>query len=331
MSFNIDLSTALEPKNIPAVFNAILLGEAEPAQVAAFLTALHETGETAEQITAAAHTMRTHMKKVILPPNAADKAIDVCGTGGDGLTTLNISTAVAFVAAASGAVVAKHGNRAQSSSSGSADLLEALGIRLDDGGKSLNQLGIGFMFAQNHHPAMKFVAPIRQKLGFRTIFNLLGPLCNPAGVRRQLLGVFDKKWLVPLAESLRELGSTHAWVVCGADGMDEITLTSKTSVAALKNGTIEVFELDSRDFGFALVEPKALQGGAPADNKHAFLELLAGKQSPYHDIVVLNSAAALVVAGIADSVEDGITKAQQALEHKTAKLLEQWIKVSNEK
>jgi anthranilate phosphoribosyltransferase len=317
MSF--EVSPTISSKEIENIFRFILSGKAAPIDIADFLTALHTQGETPKQITAAAKIMRSHMVRASAPAGA----IDVCGTGGDMKSTLNISTAVALVVAAGGVPVAKHGNRAQSSRSGSADLLESLGVKLDK--NAIEEIGIGFMFAQNHHPAMKYVAPVRAQLGFRTIFNLLGPLCNPAGVRRQLLGVFDKKWLKPLAESLSQLDCDKAWIVCGNDGMDEITLTTTTCVVALNQGKINSFELNPETFGFSLVSEKELQGGTPDENKKAFEALLQGKADAYRDIVLLNSAAAFVVADRAKDIPQGLDIARDALDNRAADLLQKWI------
>ena len=317
-----DLARGADVPDIENVFRAILSGEVESAQIASFLTALHIRGESAEHLIAGARIMREKMTRVSLPD---EMVIDVCGTGGDMKSTLNISTAVAFVVAAAGVVVAKHGNRAQSSRSGSADLLEQLGIKLDKPEQSIRDIGIGFMFAQSHHPALKPIAPIRAQLGFRTIFNLLGPLCNPALVKRQLLGVFAPEWLEPMALALAQLGTDKAWVVCGDDGMDEITLTTTTSIAELNHGTIKRWTLNPQDYGFALVDDSALTGGSPEDNKEAFIALLNGKAGAYRDIVLLNSAAALVVADKAKDIADGLALAQDSLDNKAQALLQRWI------
>lgn len=312
--------------NMADIFSFILSGKASSAQIAAFLTALHIKGESANDIAAGASIMKKNMVRVKAPADA----IDVCGTGGDMKSTLNISTAVALVVAASGVVVAKHGNRAQSSNSGSADLLEELGVNFENAERSINELGIGFMFAQTHHKAMKNVAPVRTQLGFRTIFNLLGPLCNPASVKRQLVGVFDKKYLLPIANALLELGAKKAWVVCGNDGMDELTTTTTSNVAELANGKIKTFELNPEDFGIAKASLDSLKGGKPPENKKAFISMLKGEGGAYRDIVLLNSAAALVVADRVENIKEGLVKATSALDERAKELLQKWIEHSNE-
>ncbi len=324
MSFELTLSALMRgehPENMEEAFRSILSSEVKPNKIADFLTALHTQGEKVEDLTAAAKIMREKMKRI----DAPETAIDVCGTGGDMHATLNISTAVALVVAASGVVVAKHGNRAQSSRSGAADLLEQLGVNLENPEATIKDLGIGFMFAPLHHEAMKYVAPVRQALGFRTIFNLLGPLCNPAGVKRQLVGVFDTKWVEPLARTLGELGSRKVWVVCGKDGMDEITLTTTTTIAELEQGEIKVFELNPEDYGFELVSLDALKGGAPEQNKRAFQALLRGEPSAYRNIVLLNSAAALIVADKVKTMEEGLALARDSLDNRASALLKKWI------
>ncbi len=317
------------PEQIEQAFGFIMSGEAQEAQIASFLTALHLLGEQADEIAAAALIMRRNM----LPVKAPDDAIDNCGTGGDMKNTLNISTAASLVLAACGVKVAKHGNRAQSSKSGSADLLAHLGVNLDRSAfeRSIQSAGIGFMFAQNHHSAMRHVAPVRAALGFRTIFNLIGPLCNPAGVRRQFTGVFDQKWVRPIAEALQKLGCERAWVVHGDDGMDELTTTAPSHVAQLDQGKITCFEITPEQAGLPRAQPADLTGGAIADNAQALTSLLAGQQGAYHDIVVLNAAGALIVAGQADDLKQGAEQAKDAISSgRAAKTLDQWIKISNE-
>ena len=316
---------------IKEIFAFIMTGAADPIHIAAFLTALHMRGETAEDITAAAEIMRQHMTPIDAPKDAPKNMIDLCGTGGDMKGTLNISTAAALVAAACGVPVAKHGNRAQSSQSGSADILESLGVKLDpaNNARALREIGIGFLFAQHHHRAMKYVAEARRKLGFRTIFNLIGPLCNPASVRRQLIGVFDKKWLLPLAHALERLGCDHAWVVHGDDGLDELTTTTISHVVEVKQGRIRSFEIDPAALGIPRASMAALKGGSADDNRRAFQALLDGKAGAYRDIVLLNSAAALIIAGKADDLETGMALAERGLDERAAHLLDQWVKLSN--
>jgi anthranilate phosphoribosyltransferase len=254
---------------------------------------------------------------------APDGAIDTCGTGGDGQHTLNISTAAAFVAAGAGAIVAKHGNRAQSSRAGSADVLEALGVRLDLApaaiAQCIREIGIGFMFAPAHHGALKAVGPVRREIGFRTLFNLVGPLANPAHCKRQLLGVFALRWLDPLAQTLLALGLEKAWVVHGADGLDEISTTGPTEVAVLDQGRVGRFTITPAAFGFAPARIEDLRGGDPAENAQALRALLDGARGPYHDIVLINAAAALVVAGRAGDLGDGVTQAEKSLDSGAAK------------
>lgn len=297
-----------------AAVELIMAGSATPAQTGAFLMALRQRGESVEELTGAVRAMRARAMSVSAP----DGAIDTCGTGGDGASTYNISTAAAFVAAGAGAVIAKHGNRAQSSKSGSADVLEALGIRLDLApdaiSRCIRETGIGFMFAPAHHSALKAVAPIRRELGFRTLFNLTGPLANPAGAKFQLMGVFDARWLDPLAQTLGELGATRAWVVHGQDGLDEISTTAMSDVATLDNGRTGRFTISPTALGFPLATLDALKGGDAAHNAQALRAVLDGTKGPYRDIVVLNAAAALVVGGHATHLGDGIEAATRAID-----------------
>lgn len=300
-------------------FDVIMDGKANEVQVAAFLTALHMRGETVEEIAAAAEALRARALTVDAPADA----IDTCGTGGDGLGTLNISTAAAIVTAACGVKIAKHGNRAQSSKSGSADVLVALGVKIDltpqQVSQCITEAGLGFLFAPAHHSAMKHVGPVRQSLGFRTVFNLLGPLCNPARVKRQLVGVFADKWLEPVARVLHALGTERAWVVHGADGLDELTVTGPSHVAELNRGEVRRFTVSPADVGLALHRLDALFGGDAATNAAAMTELLAGKPGAYRDIVCLNAAGSLVVAGKAATLRDGVAMAQNAIDHGQAR------------
>jgi anthranilate phosphoribosyltransferase len=295
-------------------FEVILSGEASPAQIGSFVTALRVRGETIDEIAAGVSVMRANAMKVKTPTHV----LDTCGTGGDGSGSYNISTAVAIVAAACGAYVAKHGTLAQSSKSGSSDVLQALGVELNLTATALeqciNEVGIGFLFAPNHHAAMRHVAPIRKELGFRTIFNLLGPLSNPAGANRQLLGVFDKQWVEPLAHVLKKLGSERAWVVHGSDGMDELTTTGPSTVASLRKGEINVFEVTPEDAGLARAKPEDLVGGAPDENAAAMTALLEGEMGAYRDIVLLNTAAALVVCHKAETLKEGVEMAALAID-----------------
>jgi anthranilate phosphoribosyltransferase len=304
---------ALTENDSEAAFEAIMSGNTTPAQMAAFLMALRVRGESVSELTGAARIMRAKALRV----NAPDNAIDTCGTGGDSSGTYNISTAVAFVLAGCGVPVAKHGNRAASSKSGTADVLAALGVNLDATPElielAIQRANIGFLFAQKHHSAMKHVAPVRGELGLRTIFNLVGPLSNPAGAKLQLLGVFAHKWIVPMAETLGRLGSTRAWVVHGSDGLDELTTTGASFVAELNNGTVRTFEVRPEDAGLARAEAAALKGGDAAHNAQALRGVLTGTPGAYRDIVLLNAAAALIVAGKAPDMVSGVAMAAQSI------------------
>ncbi len=294
-------------------FAACLRGEPTPAQVGAALTAMRMRGETLGEIVACARAMRAAALKI----EPGFPTIDVCGTGGDGLHTLNISTAVGLVAAGGGLKVAKHGNRAMSSKSGTADVLTELGVGLaatpEQQLKCLEEAGICFLFAPNHHSSMRHVSPIRAELGFRTIFNLLGPLTNPAGAQRQVIGVFSDRWVKPLAEALGALGSERAWVVHG-QGMDEMTTTGETTVAELNDGKVRLFTVSPEAVGLPRAALSDLTGGSPAENARALRELLAGKTGTYRDIVLLNAAAAFLVAGKAETLRDGVDRAAWSID-----------------
>ena len=295
-------------------FEIILTGEATPSQIGAFLAMLRVRGETIDEIAAGVSVMRANATKVKAPTHV----LDTCGTGGDGSGSYNISTAVALVAAACGTHVAKHGNKALSSKSGSSEVLEALGVKLNLSATALEtcikDVGIGFLFAPNHHAAMRHVGPTRAELGFRTIFNLLGPLSNPAGANRQLLGVFDKQWVEPLAHVLKKLGSERAWVVHGSDGMDELTTTGPSTVAELRKGEVTVFEVTPEDAGIERAAPEALAGGTPQENAEALRALLDGEPGAYRDIVVFNTAAALMVVNKAQDLKEGAELAALAID-----------------
>ncbi|HVG52594.1 MAG TPA: anthranilate phosphoribosyltransferase [Xanthobacteraceae bacterium] len=311
-------------------FDSMMSGEATPSQMGGLLMALRVRGETVDEITGAVAAMRSKMLRVTAPPNA----IDVVGTGGDASGSYNVSTCAAFIVAGAGVPVAKHGNRALSSRSGAADVLTALGVRIDLGPDQISQCikdaNIGFMFAPSHHPAMKHVGPTRVELGTRTIFNLLGPLSNPADVKRQMVGVFSKQWVEPLAQVLKNLGSERAFVVHGSDGLDEITTSGPTTVAALENGAVKTFEISPEDVGLARAKPEALRGGDAEANAKALRTVLEGKKSPYHDIAVFNASAALVVAGVAKDLKNGIALAQKSIESGEAEgCLDRLIVVSN--
>lgn len=295
-------------------FEIILSGEATGAQIGAFLGMMRVRGETVDEIAAGVSVMRANATKVKAPTHV----LDTCGTGGDGSGSYNISTAVALVAAACGAHVAKHGNKALSSKSGSSEVLEALGVKLALTPPALerciNDIGIGFLFAPNHHAAMRHVGQTRQELGFRTIFNLLGPLSNPAGANRQLLGVFDEKWLEPLANVLKKLGSERAWVVHGSDGMDELTTTGPSTVASLRKGEVSVFKVTPEEAGLPRAKPEDLIGGSPQDNAAAMTALLDGQTGAYRDIVLFNTAAALMVANKVQTLTEGVEMAAMAID-----------------
>ncbi|MDP1874766.1 anthranilate phosphoribosyltransferase [Phenylobacterium sp.] len=303
----------LSEEDAQVFFAACLRGEPTPAQVAAALTAMRMRGETVGEITASARAMR----EAAIVLDHPYQVIDVCGTGGDGLHTLNISTAVAFVAAGGGLKVAKHGNRALSSRSGAADVLSALGVNITAGReqqrRGLDEAGICFLFAQAHHGAMKHVSPIRAELGFRTLFNLLGPLANPAGAQRQVLGVFSERWVEPLARVLGGLGAERAWVVHGG-GMDEMTTTGETQVAEWKDGQVRLFTVTPEAVGLPRAALSDLTGGAPEVNAAALRRLLEGETGPYRDIVALNAAAAFLVGERVETLREGVELAAQVLD-----------------
>ncbi|ASQ04039.1 anthranilate phosphoribosyltransferase [Sinorhizobium meliloti WSM1022] len=320
---------ALSREDARAAFEIIMSGAATPSQIGGFLMALRVRGETVDEIVGAVGAMRARM----LPVEAPDGAIDIVGTGGDGAGTYNISTLAALIVAGAGVPVAKHGNRALSSKSGTADALSCLGVNLDIGpaviSRCIAEAGLGFMFAQQHHSAMRHVGPTRVELGTRTIFNLLGPLANPAGVRQQLVGVYAPQWVDPLAEVLRDLGSESVWVVHG-EGLDEITTTGVTKVAALKDGTITNFELTPADFGLERVSLDALKGGDGAHNAAALQAVLDGAENAYRDISLANAAASLMIAGRARDLSEGMALARQSLSSGGAKVaLQRLITVSN--
>jgi len=311
-------------------FDAMMSGEATPSQMGGLLMALRVRGETVDEITGAVAAMRGKMLKVQAPADA----IDVVGTGGDASGSYNISTCAAFIVAGAGIPVAKHGNRALSSRSGAADVLASLGVKIDLSpekvGRCVKEAGIGFMFAPAHHPAMKNVGPTRVELATRTIFNLLGPLSNPAGVKRQMVGVFSKQWVQPLAQVLKNLGSDSVWVVHGSDGLDEITLTGPTTVAALEKGNIRTFEIAPEDAGLTRSSPGSLKGGDADANAVALRSVLEGIPSAYRDVALLNAAAALIVAGKAKDLKEGVAIGSKAVDSGAAAArLKQLIAVSN--
>jgi anthranilate phosphoribosyltransferase len=296
----------------------------------ALLMALRVRGETVDEITGAVTAMRDKMLRVAAPADA----IDVVGTGGDASGSFNISTCAALIVAGAGVPVAKHGNRALSSRSGAADVLAALGVNIDLSPEAISrcikQAGIGFMFAPAHHPAMKNVGPTRVELGTRTIFNLLGPLSNPAGVKRQMVGVFSRQWIEPLALVLKNLGSESVWVVHGSDGLDEITTAGPTYVAALENGTVRTFEITPEELGLERVKPAALRGGSAKENAQALVDVLKGKGGALRDVAILNAAAALTVAGRAKDLKQGIALAQTSIDSgEAAGRLQRLVAISN--
>jgi anthranilate phosphoribosyltransferase len=310
-------------------FAACLRGEPSPAQIAAAVTAMRLRGETIGEITACARAMRQAALRLDHPYDV----IDVCGTGGDGAHTLNISTAVAMVAAGGGLKVAKHGTRAISSKSGSSDVLAALGVNVaatpTQQLRALNEAGVCFMFAPAHHGAMRHVAPVREDLGFRTIFNMLGPLSNPAGAKRQVLGVFDSRWVDPLARVLGVLGATRAWVVHG-DGLDEITTTGATQVAEWREGMVRLFNITPEAVGLPRAAKADLIGGDPAHNAEALTRLLAGETGAYRDIVLLNAAAAFLVAEKVETLREGVDLGRQVIDSGAAReALARLVAISN--
>ena len=311
-------------------FDVIMSGEATPAQIGSFLTGLRMRGETVDEIAGAVSTMRQKMLRVEAP----EGAIDVVGTGGDATGSYNISTTSAFVVAGAGVPVAKHGNRALSSKSGAADTLMALGVKIDldpeDIARCIREAGIGFMFAPAHHSAMKHVGPARAELGFRTVFNLIGPLSNPASVKRYLLGVFSPDWVEPLASVLATLGAERAWVVHGAGGFDEISPAGETKVASLENGRISVFTISPGDVGLRTTDADDIKGGDAAHNAEALRAVLGGARNAYRDTVLLNAGAALVVAGTASDLAEGVKRAADSIDSGRARdKLDLLVAVSN--
>jgi len=311
-------------------FNIIMSGDATPSQIGGFLMALRVRGETVDEITGAAKAMRAKAIHIKAPKNA----IDVVGTGGDGSGTYNISTGAALVVAACGIPVAKHGNRALSSKSGAADTLSALGVNNNADfelvKKSIWEVNIGFLMAPRHHSAMRHVAGPRVELATRTIFNLLGPICNPSGVKRQLTGVYSKKWVVPIAKTLKKLGSERAWVMHGSDGTDELTTTGPSFVSELKNGKITSFEVNPKDAGLPITKLKNLKGGNASYNAAAVRLMLNGKLSAYRDVVIFNAAAALLIADKAKSLKEGAEIAAEAIDNGRAKMtLDKLVKITN--
>jgi len=320
----------LSEQEAEAAFATIMSGNATPSQMGAFLMALRVRGETVDEITGAARIMRAKAMAVEAPPGT----IDTCGTGGDAHGTYNVSTAVAFVLAGCGVPVAKHGNRAISSKSGAADVLSALGVNLDADfslvQRALFEANIGFLMAPRHHTAMRNVAPTRVELGTRTIFNLMGPLSNPAGAKRQLLGVFDRRWVEPIATVLGRLGSERAWVVHGADGLDEVTVTGPSWVAELRGGDVRTFQVTPGDAGLRQSDLSDLKGGDAEVNAEALRAVLSGAEGAYRDIVLMNSAAALIVADRAPDLHAGVGMAAESIRSGRATLaLNRLVEITN--
>lgn len=321
---------ALTQAEAEQAFDIMMSGNATQAQMGAFLMALRVRGETVDEIAAAARTMRAKSLKVAAPADA----VEAVGTGGDASGSFNISTAASFVVAGAGRKVAKHGNRAFSSKSGAADVLTALGVNVECDLKlveyAISKAGVGFMMAPRFHTAMRHVGGVRVELGTRTIFNLLGPLSNPAGVKRQLVGVFARKWVAPLAETLGRLGSERAWVAHGSDGLDEITTTGPTYVAEFHEGRVREFEVTPESAGLPRAKPEDLKGGTPQENAAAMRELFDGKKGPLRDVVLLNAAAVLVVAGSAADLEQGVAQAAAAVDSGSAKrALDALVEITN--
>ncbi len=323
---------SLNETDAEVAIGALMSGEVDPIQASALVMAMRVRGETVAEITGGAKAMRGRMLRVKAPANA----VDTCGTGGDASGTYNISTAVAFVLAGAGIPVAKHGNRSVSSKSGSSDVLSALGVNIEAElplmERAITEAHIGFLFAPRHHGAMKHVAPIRQSLKLRTIFNLLGPLSNPAGVKRQVLGVFDSKWVMPVAEVLRGLGTESAWVVHGADGLDELSTTGPNDVAVLgRDGTIKQMTVRPEDVELPVAKLGDLVGGDAKENAAALRAVLDGAPGPYRDIVLLNAAAGFMVAGRSTGLREAMHHATMALDSGNAKAaLDNLVRISNE-
>ena len=321
----------LDEAEAASAMTEIMEGQATPAQIAAYLTALRIKGETIDEIAGSAKVMREKATKV---PHKQSAVCDTCGTGGDNSGSFNISTTAAFVVAGAGVAVAKHGNKAMTSQSGSADVLAALGVNVElepeAVGRCIDEAGIGFLFAMKLHGAMKHAGPVRREIGIRTIFNLLGPLTNPAGAKRQVIGVFDGDFAEKMASALGRLGMEHAFVVHGEDGLDEITLTGDTRVAELKNGKVKSFYLNPEEYGLDLCQASALKGGTAAENAVITRAVLGGEKGPRRDIVAINAAAAICAAGKSGTIKEGLDLARLSLDSGSALgKLEKLVKVSN--
>lgn len=320
----------LSADDAQAAFDIVMSGDATPSQIGAFLMALRVRGETVDEITGAVRTMRSKMTRVAAP----DHAMDIVGTGGDGAGTYNVSTCSALVAAGAGLTIAKHGNRALSSRSGAADALMALGVNIEASpdviAKCISEAGVGFMFAPAHHAAMRHVGPTRVELGTRTVFNLLGPISNPAGTKRLVVGVFARTWVEPLAHVFANLGAERVWVVHGSDGLDELTTTGPSLIAELKDGKINTFEMSPEDAGLPIAKPEDLKGGDAEVNAAAIRALLSGEKSAFRDIVTYTTAAALMVADNAADMKQGVEMAEAAIDNgKSQAALDALIAISN--
>lgn len=324
-------SETLSREEAHQAFDVMMSGEATPSQMGGLLMALRVRGETIDEITGAVATMREKMLRV----DAPEGAIDIVGTGGDAKGSYNVSTCSAFVVAGAGVPVAKHGNRALSSKSGAADVLAALGVNIEIGpdeiGRCIRKAGLGFMFAPAHHAAMKHVGPTRVELGTRTIFNILGPLSNPAGVNRQLVGVFDRRWIEPLARVLGNLGTEKAWIVHGSDGLDEITVTAETHVAALENGEVRLITITPEEVGLQRWPLSELIGGDSHKNATALREVLEGRAGPYRDIVLMNAGAAFLIADRVATLQEGVALSAETIDSGRAlEALQTLVAASNE-
>lgn len=322
--------TSLSRSEATEAFDIMMSGNATPSQIGGFLMALRVRGESVDELVGAVSTMRAKMTSV----DAPEDALDIVGTGGDGSGTYNISTCSAFVLAGGGVKIAKHGNKAMSSKSGAADVLSALGINLDINAakisRCIHEAGIGFMFAPNHHAAMRFVGPSRVELATRTIFNLLGPMSNPAGVKRQMIGVFSPGWLRPMAESLKVLGSTDIWLVHGHGGLDEISISGPTQIVVLKKGKISETVISPEDVGISSAPLTAIRGGNAEENAAALKNVLGGETSAHRDIVLLNAGAGFVVARKAETLKEGVLLARESITSGAARsALDKLVSVSN--
>ena len=310
----------LTSEEAKAGMTEIMSGQASPVQIAAFLVAMRMKGETPEEVTEFARVMRQHVRSV--SPRARP-LVDTCGTGGDAIKTFNVSTCAAFVAAGAGVAIAKHGNRSVTSKCGSADVLEALGIRFDlspeEAAQCIDNIGLGFMFAPSYHPAMKYAGPVRRELGLRTMFNMLGPLTNPAGAKAQVLGVYSPDLTELHASVLRNLGSQRAYVVHGVGGLDELSTLGETRVTELKEGEMRTYNVTPEDFGLERAVPEDLQGGTPEDNAQLLVDILGGKEGPARDIVLLNAAAAIAAGGKADTLREGLAVAADSVDSGAAR------------